>query len=177
MDDDRAYTDAVPFPKQLVLRPIGRVRSPWKQRHGTPRQPGLRSAGEGGHASGRIELFPDVIDPLALRHLERFDRIWVIAWMHLNGPRRRPLVRPPRGGPKRGVLATRSPHRPNPLALSAFPLLRIEGTTLHVADLDLLDHTPILDVKPYIAAFDAHPHAGAGWLDEDAPGCPGRRPS
>jgi len=92
--------------------------------------------------------------------------VWLIAFMHLNGPRLRPRVKPPRGGPKRGVLATRAPHRPNPIALSAVRLLAVRGRVLEVADLDLLDGTPILDIKPYIPDFDALPDASRGWLDE-----------
>lgn len=164
-DDDRDYVGSVPFPTSIEAVSIGRIHSPWRQRHGTPRQPGLTSAKEGGEVDGSIELFPEVVAPESLRHLETFDWIWIVSWFHLNGSRRRPLVRPPRGGEKRGVFATRSPHRPNPIGLSAVQLLGVEGTFVHVRGLDLLDGTPVLDIKPYIPDFDARPEARRGWLD------------
>jgi hypothetical protein len=86
----------------------------------------------------------------------------------LNDGGWRPKVLPPRSPSKRrGVFATRSPHRPNPLGLSSVRLERIEGLVLHVRDLDLVDGTPVLDVKPYVAYADAHPGAHAGWLAAD----------
>jgi len=160
----RDYTDVVAFPEQITLRPIARVRSPFTERHGTPRQPGWSGPKEAGSVEGTVELLPHV-PAQALDDLASFDHIWLIAWMHLNGPRLKPRVRPPRGGPKRGVLSTRAPHRPNPIALSAVRLLGVQGRTLHVADLDLLDQTPVLDIKPYIPDFDALPDASRGWLE------------
>ncbi len=157
MDDARRdYTDAVPLPTEVTARVIGVVRSPFTERHGTPVQPGAAGA------PGAVEL----VHPDALRDLEGFDHIWVVSWFHLNGPRLRPLVRPPRGGPKRGVLATRAPHRPNPLGLSVVRLLGVDGLVLRVDGLDLIDGTPVLDVKPYVPDFDALPHASRGWLTE-----------
>ena len=160
--DTRDYTEAVAFPDPIEIRPIGRVRSPYRQRHGTPKQPGV-----GVSQQGQVVL-EDWVDVNALRDLEGFSHVWLISWFHLNGPRRKPLVRPPRGGPKRGVFSTRAPHRINPIGLSAVRLERVEGRIVYVADLDLLDGTPILDIKPYIARFDAHPKASAGWLDHIA---------
>ena len=164
-DDRRDHRDVVPFPDTVEAVAIGRVHAPWRQRHGTPRQPFFTAEKEGDTAEGRIELFTDVVPMESLRFLETFDWLWVISWFHLNGPRKRPLVRPPRGGPKRGVFSTRSPHRPNPIGLSAVQLLGVEGAFLHVRGLDLLDGTPILDLKPYIPDFDARPEASRGWLD------------
>lgn len=161
----RDYTDVVPFPESVTLRPIARVISPFTERHGTPRQPGMIGPKEIGGVQARIELL-DGIDPRALNDLDGFDHVWILAWLHLNGPGHRPLVRPPRGGPKRGLFSTRAPHRPNPLGLSAVRLLGISERTLVVEDLDLLDGTPILDIKPYVPDFDAFPQACRGWLDE-----------
>lgn len=161
--DDRAYTDAVDFPESVTLHPVAVVRSPFSQRHGTPRQPGFDGPKEFGEGLGQVELLPSV-NPLVLQDLAGFDRIWLLTWLHLNGPGGRPLVRPPRGGPKRGLFATRAPHRPNPLALSCVELLGVEGRILQVRGLDLLDGTPVLDIKPYIPTFDAHPDASSGWL-------------
>jgi tRNA-Thr(GGU) m(6)t(6)A37 methyltransferase TsaA len=100
-----------------------------------------------------------------LQDLEGFDRIWLISFMHLNGVFGRPTVRPPRGGAKRGLLATRAPHRPNPIALSCVELLGVEGRVISVKGLDLLNDTPILDIKPYIGRFDAFPDSSVGWLE------------
>jgi tRNA-Thr(GGU) m(6)t(6)A37 methyltransferase TsaA len=94
-----------------------------------------------------------------------FERIWLIFAFHLSEGWKS-SVKPPRGGPKRGVLATRSPHRPNSIGLSAVELIRIEGRTLHLRGVDLLDGTPVLDIKPYVPYADAFPAARAGWIDE-----------
>ncbi len=159
-EDNRDYTDAVAFPDELQLRPIAVVRSPYTQRHGTPRQPGFNNADA---ALATIELL-DHVDAAALKDLEEFDHIWLVSWFHLNGPRLKPLVKPPRGGPKRGVLSTRSPHRPNPIGLTAVRLLSVDGRAIRVQGVDLIDGTPILDIKPYIPDFDSIKNAGDGWL-------------
>jgi tRNA-Thr(GGU) m(6)t(6)A37 methyltransferase TsaA len=134
-------------------------------------------AGDGA-LEGSIELFAD-IPAVALGGLETFGHIWVIRWLHLNTSWN-PTVIPPRG-PKvrRGVLATRAPHRPNPIGLSALKLVRVDGRFLHVLGLDLLDGTPVLDVKPYVPYADAFPDTPSGWLDAigqeyDAPDRPTR---
>ncbi len=163
----RDYRHSVEFPTTLQLSPIGRVHSPFTERFGTPRQSCLGRPGDAADVvEGRVELFPDIVPALALRDLLGFERIWLLTWMHLNGPGWPPLVRPPRGGPRRGIFATRAPHRPNPIGLSAVRLLGIEGTTLHVAGLDIIDGTPVLDVKPYVPYADAFPDAASGWVAE-----------
>jgi tRNA (adenine37-N6)-methyltransferase len=102
----------------------------------------------------------------ALHDLEGVERIWVIAHLHLNTGWSAKVI-PPRGPrKKRGLFATRSPHRPNAIGLSAVRLLRVDRFTLHVEEIDLLDGTPILDVKPYVPYADAFPGARAGWIDE-----------
>ena len=164
-NDPRDYIDAVPFPEHLSITPIGRIHSPFRERFGTPRQPHFKSPQEAGTVDGRIEIF-DTIAPEALRDLNSFDAIWILSWFHLNGPRLRPMVRPPRGGPKRGVFSTRAPHRPNPIGLSAVELLSVEGRILHIRGVDLLDNTPVLDIKPYISDYDALPNASRGWLEQ-----------
>jgi len=166
MTDDRDYTDAVPFPTRIELEPIGVIRSPFVQRHGTPRQPGMVSAQESGESDGSVELFAHRIAPEALRDLDSFSHCWVLSWFHLNGPRRKPLVRPPRGGPKRGVFATRAPHRPVPIGLSAVQILSVDGLHIFLRGLDLLDGTPVLDLKPYIPDYDSIPSASRGWLTD-----------
>ena len=112
-----------------------------------------------------IELFPERVPMQALDSLEGFDYIWVIAWLHLNR-HWNPMVRPPReGGRKRGVLATRAPHRPNQLGLSATRVIGVRKNRIEVEGIDLLDDTPVLDIKPYIPYADAFPDAAAGWVD------------
>jgi tRNA-Thr(GGU) m(6)t(6)A37 methyltransferase TsaA len=118
--------------------------------------------------TARIELLPGRNFEHALEDLERWELIWVIFWFHLN-PGWRPKVLPPRSTTgRKGVFATRSPHRPNPLGMSVVRLERIEGLVLHIRDTDMLDGTPVLDLKPYVAYTDAHPGAGTGWLEDAA---------
>ncbi len=161
------YRQAVDFPAAVTLEPIGWVRSPYTERHGTPRQSQLR-AGTADYepAIAQIELFPAVIPAIALKDLEGFDYLWVLAWLHLNH-HWNPTVMPPRGPRvRRGTLATRAPHRPNPIGLSATRLLRVEGLVLTVAGIDLLDQTPVLDIKPYVPYCDAFPQARSGYVGE-----------
>lgn len=141
--------------RELVVRPIGFVRSPYGEKVEAPRQ------GTAGGAAGTVELLPPYQD--ALSDLEGFERIWLLFWFD-RAEGWKPKVLPPRSEEKRGVFATRSPHRPNPIGLTAVRLERIEGLVLHIRDLDLVDGTPVLDIKPYIPYADAFPEAGAGWL-------------
>ncbi|HSO32172.1 MAG TPA: tRNA (N6-threonylcarbamoyladenosine(37)-N6)-methyltransferase TrmO [Labilithrix sp.] len=145
-----------------VVRPIGFVRSPFVEKVEAPRQ-----AVAAGGALGRIELLPE--HEHALEDLATFERLWVIFWFHQvpSGPSPSKVL-PPRSDRKRGVFATRSPHRPNPIGLSAVRLERIEGRVVHIRDLDLIDGTPVLDLKPYVPYADAFPEANAGWLDTQA---------
>lgn len=158
-------------PDGLFLKPIGVVRSPFRELAETPRQP---RAAEG--ARGRIELLPGLGFEDAIADLEGWDYVWVIFWFHRalqpNAPTRpdwptpfRAKVLPPRSERKRGVLSTRSPHRPNPIGLSVLRLIAVEGLVLHVEDLDLVEGTPVLDVKPYVPWTDAIPSARTGWLE------------
>jgi tRNA-Thr(GGU) m(6)t(6)A37 methyltransferase TsaA len=164
-------------PEAFTARVIGHVRSPYTERFGTPRQPTVTEQTlEDRAVDATIELLPGHNFEQALGDLAGFEYIWVIAWLHLNEDWK-PTVIPPRG-PKvrRGLFATRSPHRPNPIGLSALRLLRIEGRTLHVRGIDLIDLTPVLDIKPYVPYADAFPGAKSGWLDAlpEAPNAPDR---
>ena len=119
------------------------------------------------HNEGVIELLPGRGFEQALEDLAGFDRVWLVFVFDRTGGAWKPKVQPPDGSSrKRGVFATRSPHRPNPIGISAVELAGIEGRTLHIRNFDLLDGTPILDIKPYIPAADAFPAARAGWRDE-----------
>lgn len=144
---------------RVALRPIGVVRSPFAERVQAPRQPPIAEGIE-----GRVELWPGRGFEDALLDLDQWDHIWLVTWFHHNADYR-PKVLPPRSSKKRGVLATRAPYRPNPIGLSAVRLLRVEPLTLFVAGLDLLDGTPVLDIKPYVPYTDAIPQANHGWLD------------
>lgn len=119
-------------------------------------------------ATARIELHPGRNFEHALEDLEGWERIWVLFWFHLNDTWR-PKVLPPRSASgRKGVFATRSPYRPNPLGLSAVRLERIEGLTLFIRDVDLVDGTPVLDLKPYVPYTDAYPDVATGWLHDEA---------
>lgn len=152
---------AVPI---LQLLPIGYMRAVHATKVEAPRQPAAAS-----DSPGVIELLPGRNLEHAIEDLAGWQRIWVIFWFDRNVGWR-PKVLPPRStSGRKGVLATRSPHRPNPLGLSVLRLDRVEGLRLHVRDVDLLDGTPILDIKPYVAYTDAHPASGNGWLEQRDP--------
>jgi tRNA-Thr(GGU) m(6)t(6)A37 methyltransferase TsaA len=155
------------------LEPIATIHSPFREKFATPRQPGLVSS-----VAAIIEFHPDFATPEAVRGLEGFSHLWLIFLFHHNWQKGwSPTVRPPRlGGNQRvGVYASRSPFRPNPLGLSAVKLLAINAErgkiSLEVQGADLIDGTPILDIKPYIAYGDSIPTASSGFAQE-APGTP-----
>lgn len=143
----------------LELEPIGVMRTPFPDKKSAPRQP---SAAQG--IEGRIELFQDSRYLHALEDLETWSHLWVLFWFHLNDGWR-PKVRPPRSVQKRGVFATRSPHRPNPIGLSAVELVRVEGRVVHVRNVDIVDGSPVLDIKPYVPYADIV-GAAHGWLSD-----------
>jgi len=146
---------------RLVLEPIGIVRTSLATKVEAARQP---RAAQGARA--RIELFPGRNFEHALEDLSSWKLIWVVFWFHHN-PGWRPKVLPPRStSGRKGVFSTRSPHRPNPIGLSVVRLEKVEGLNVHILDADMLEGTPVLDIKPYVAYTDSHPDAGDGWLDE-----------
>lgn len=151
------------------MKTIARIQSDFKEKFGIPRQSGLVEELE-----AVIVFEPEYRDPAALRGLEGFSHLWLI-WLFSESVREgwSPTVRPPRlGGNERiGVFATRSPFRPNEIGLSSVKLLGIEqhkelGPVLRVAGADLLDGTPILDIKPYLPHVDSHPDARSGFVEE-----------
>ncbi|MBC8146275.1 MAG: tRNA (N6-threonylcarbamoyladenosine(37)-N6)-methyltransferase TrmO [bacterium] len=159
---DTAKDDIERAAPTLSVQPIGIISTPFDDRYRAPRQPGAAPVS----AEGVITLNPGMNFEQALADLAGFDRIWVIYWFDRNAGWR-PKVLPPRGPRvRRGVFATRSPHRPNPLGLSLLRLIDVRGRVLRVGDVDLLDGTPILDIKPYLAYTEAHPDASMGWLDD-----------
>jgi tRNA-Thr(GGU) m(6)t(6)A37 methyltransferase TsaA len=150
------------FPRASVsFEPIGWVSSPYGRRFGTPQQ----AAAVGSQAEAVLRLDEERIPTEALRDLVGIERIWVVSWLHRGGTWA-PMVRPPRGTrEKRSLFATRAPDRPNPIGLSCVRLVRVDGCNLHVQGIDLIDGTPILDIKPYVPYADAFPDSKAGWID------------
>jgi tRNA-Thr(GGU) m(6)t(6)A37 methyltransferase TsaA len=150
------------------MKIIAKIHNDFKEKFGIPRQSGLS-----GELTSRIVFEPEYRNPDALRGIDGYSHLWLI-WQFSEAIREdwSPTVRPPRlGGNKRvGVFATRSPYRPNPIGLSSVRLEKIEvteseGTVLIVSGADLLDGTPIYDVKPYIAYSDCHTDAVSGFAD------------
>ena len=154
--------------ENVNIQVIARMHSDFATKFGIPRQSGLveelRSA---------IVFEPEFRNPDALRGIEHFSHLWII-WQFSEAVRTgwSPTVRPPRlgGNTRIGVFATRSPFRPNNLGLSSVRLLGVEhtekyGTVLHVGGADLMDGTPIFDIKPYISYGDSHPEATGGFTD------------
>ncbi|MBP9088495.1 MAG: tRNA (N6-threonylcarbamoyladenosine(37)-N6)-methyltransferase TrmO [Kofleriaceae bacterium] len=148
----------------FTMTAIGVVHSGFADKVSTPRQPFVAAA-----APGQIELYTGHNFEHALEDLGSFSHIWVVFVFDQN-PNWRPKVLPPFGSDKRrGVFATRSPHRPNPIGMSVLQLHGIVGRTLHVSGLDILDGTPVLDIKPYVPMADIVSHANRGWLEAAMP--------
>lgn len=151
----------------MELEPVAYFHSPLGGKFGTPRQSGVAAS-----LKGEVRLVPPFNQAEALRGLEGFDYIWLVWQFHLNHVEADPghlTVRPPRlgGNTRLGVFATRSPYRPNPLGLSS---VRVESVDpdkgiIHVLGADLVDGTPIFDIKPYIPYTDSHPAARGGFTD------------
>ncbi len=150
------------------IQVIARMRSDFSTKFGIPRQSGLVD-----ELRSTIVFEPEFRNPDALRGIEDFSHLWII-WQFSEAVRTgwSPTVRPPRlgGNTRMGVFATRSPFRPNNLGLSSVKLLGVEhtaefGTVLHVGGADLMDGTPIFDIKPYIPYGDSHPEATGGFTD------------
>ncbi|MBP5688197.1 MAG: tRNA (N6-threonylcarbamoyladenosine(37)-N6)-methyltransferase TrmO [Muribaculaceae bacterium] len=154
----------------MEITPIATFHSPFKEKFGIPRQSGIVSALE-----GTIVFEPQFRNPDSVRELDEFDYIWLIWEFSANKhAATSPTVRPPRlgGNTRIGVFATRSPYRHNRLGLSAVKLERVEfntpqGPVIHVSGADLMDGTPIYDIKPYIAYADAYPEARCGFVDKN----------
>ena len=152
----------------LTLQPVGILSSPYREKFAVPRQPGLVKS-----AQARLELLPPCNDPQTLRGIEQFSHLWLIFQFHECAEQGwHPTVRPPRlGGNERvGVFASRSPFRPNGLGLSVVELRGVQqqGSRLwlELGGVDLVDGTPILDIKPYVPYADSLPLANGGFAPE-----------
>ena len=142
---------------QIPMQAIGVIRTPFLNAAGTPIQTAYGKGIEG-------QVFVHESFAPALDDIDGFERLWLIYWMDRVG-QFRTRVMPYRDTKEHGLFATRSPSRPNPIGMSVVRFRRREGATLIVADIDILDGTPLLDIKPYIPDFDAHPGSRAGWFD------------
>ena len=142
---------------EIPMRPIGFVRSPHSSREDVPRGLGATHLAEGGIELGRV-----LAD--GLRDVEGFSHLFVL-WVFHRSEGYELIKKNPTDGLEHGVFATRSPHRPNPIGLTVVELLRREGHLLHVHGVDMLDGTPVLDVKPYLSSVPAE-KLRRGWLEE-----------
>jgi len=141
----------------MELAPIGIIHSPFGAATGTPIQPCF-----GAGIEARVEVFPPYVE--GLRDLEHFERVWLLYWCHRASGAKLSVI-PFRDRTARGVFATRAPARPNPVGMSAVRLLSIRGGVLHVAEVDILNGAPLLDIKPYVSEYDSYPNQRRGWLD------------
>jgi tRNA-Thr(GGU) m(6)t(6)A37 methyltransferase TsaA len=139
----------------MNLETIGIIHSPHQESQNTPLQPHLATGSE-----GTVEVFPQFA--AGLKDLDGFERIWLLYWFD-RAAEPQLLVTPYLDDERRGLFATRAPCRPNPIGFSAVRLLRIEGNILKIADLDILDGTPLLDIKPYVPSFDVFAVQRIGW--------------
>lgn len=153
----------------MEIKPIAHIRTEFAEKFGIPRQSGLAST-----LRGRVVFEKEYRDPEALRGLEGFSHLWLIWGFSANrgGRQWQPTVRPPRlgGNQQMGVFATRSPFRPNPLGLSCVEIESVEsdgndGPVIIVRGADLMDGTPIYDIKPYVRYADSRPEAECGYVD------------
>jgi tRNA (adenine37-N6)-methyltransferase len=142
----------------FTINPVGVIRTPCKAEAGTPIQPVF-----GQQLCGEVEVFEGYEQALA--DIEGFERLWLVYLLDRASAFKLRVV-PYRDTVPRGLFATRAPSRPNPIGISAVRLLGREGRILRISDLDILDGTPLIDIKPYVPAFDAFPGSSAGWMDE-----------
>ena len=143
---------------RIEYRPIGVIRSPFDEQEGTPIQP----AGALG-IGGTVEVFPEYAG--GLKDLEGFSHLLLLYHFHRIDGFELEVI-PFMDSQSRGLFATRAPKRPNPIGLSVVKLQRIEGSTLHVENIDILDRTPLLDIKPYVPDFDSAQAVRTGWLGQ-----------
>jgi tRNA-Thr(GGU) m(6)t(6)A37 methyltransferase TsaA len=144
---------------EVKYKPIGVIHSPFKEPKGTPIQP----AGAEG-TNGIVEIFPEYAE--GLRDIEGFSHIILLYHFHLSKGATS-IVKPFMDNEKHGVFAMRGPGRPNPIGISVVRLVGVEGNMLHIQDVDIVDGTPLLDIKPYIPEFDIREVERIGWLEKN----------
>jgi len=144
----------------VTFNPIGTIHTPFKQPRGTPIQPWRSS-----HAKGSVEVFPEYVD--GLKDLEGFSHIVLLYFFHLSKGYNLSVI-PYLDNQQRGLFATRAPRRPNGIGLSVVRLVKVEGGSLEIEDVDMVDGTPLLDIKPYVPLFEKVKDVRMGWLEEKA---------
>jgi len=144
----------------MKIRQIGIIHTPFKEQQGTPIQPKM-----GKGISGTIEIFDEYIP--AVKDLDGFSHIILLFYLHKSDGFNLEVV-PYMDNKLRGLFATRAPRRPSPIGLSTVRLIRVDGGTLYIEDVDMLDGTPLLDIKPYVPAFDDVEKFRTGWLEDRA---------
>jgi len=145
--------------EEIMYRPIGIIHSPFSEPKGTPIQPSAATGVE-----GTVEVFPEYAG--GLKDLDGFSHVILLYHFHLS---RQPSleVKPYMDEQRHGVFATRAPSRPNPIGISVVRLFKIEGNVLHVRNIDIVDKTPLLDIKPYVPDFDVRDVEKTGWLENN----------
>lgn len=144
---------------KISYRPIGIIRTPFKEPQGTPIQP---TGGEG--VKGIAEVYPEY-QP-GLKDIGGFSHLILIYHFHLirdYSLKAKPFM----DDKEHGIFAIRGPARPNPIGLSVVRLVQVEGNLLHIQDVDIIDGTPLLDIKPYVPAFDGRANVRTGWLEDN----------
>ncbi len=144
---------------KIILEPIGIIHSPFDKPEGTPIQPKAAKGRE-----GKVEIFPEYVE--GLKDLEEFSHIILLYRFHLI-KKTKLKVKPYMDEREHGVFSTRAPSRPNPIGLSVVSLLKIEENLLYIKDIDIVDGTPLIDIKPYVPEFDKREDCRIGWLSEN----------
>jgi tRNA-Thr(GGU) m(6)t(6)A37 methyltransferase TsaA len=144
---------------EVKYKPIGVIHSPFKEPKGTPIQP----AGAKG-ISGTVEVFPEYAE--GLKDIDGFSHIILICHFHLSRGWNL-MVKPFMDNQLHGLFATRAPARPNPIGISIVRLVKVEGNILHIQDIDIINGTPLLDIKPYVPEFDMRDVEKIGWLEKN----------
>lgn len=145
--------------KEIIYKPIGIIHSPFKEPTGTPIQP---TAGK--NIEGTVEVFQEYAD--GLEDLDGFSHIILLYHFHLCGEAKL-KVKPFMDDNEHGIFAIRGPARPNPIGISVTRLLKVEGNILHIRDIDILEGTPLLDIKPFVPEFDVKQEVKTGWLGKN----------
>jgi tRNA-Thr(GGU) m(6)t(6)A37 methyltransferase TsaA len=142
---------------KIELKPIGTIHTPFQQAKGTPIQPV-----KGKGVTGWVEVDSAYVE--GLKDLDGFERIWLLFWCH-RASEYKLQVKPYMDTQTRGLFSTRAPSRPNAIGMSCVKLISVSGNRLGIEDVDMLDGTPLLDIKPYAAKFDHFPVTRCGWID------------
>jgi len=145
--------------REITYKPIGIIHTPFKETIGVPIQASVAK-----NVIGTVEIFPEYVE--GLKDLEGFSHIILIYHFHLVKERLL-KVKPYMDKEMRGVFSTRTPSRPNPIGISVVRLIKIEGNMLHIRDVDIVDGTPLLDIKPYVPEFDTRKVKKIGWLERN----------